>query len=194
LFYLSRNLGFLPMTNFNFQFIWPVLFILAGLLLTNRHSRISIIVGVFSALVFMLIVTFIVNYGQVRDEYGTEAVMPALRHVERAKTVSSITEVKLDNFKVGEIVSSPLSIEGSALGTWFFEGSFPVKVLDQSGQELGRGVAQAQESWMTTGFVPFKASIVFTKPTSSTGSLVLQKDNPSGLSQNDKQVVFPINF
>ncbi|MFA5024872.1 MAG: DUF5668 domain-containing protein, partial [Patescibacteria group bacterium] len=66
LFYLGRNLGFLPDINLNFQVIWPILIILAGFLLVNRRSRVSIIVGVFAALVFMLILTFVVNFSQVK--------------------------------------------------------------------------------------------------------------------------------
>ncbi|MEI7620248.1 MAG: Gmad2 immunoglobulin-like domain-containing protein [Candidatus Falkowbacteria bacterium] len=199
LFYLGRNLGFIPEINFDFQAFWPMLIIFVGLLLINRRSRISIVIGVLSALVFMLIVTFIVNFGQVQTEYGMEAVMPALRHVEKsAKTASSTVaqseDVKLNNFKSNEVVSSPLSIEGSARGAWFFEGSFPVRVLDESGKELGVGVAQAQGNSLTDDFVPFKATIMFARPTSSIGSLVLERDNPSGLVENDKKILLPIKF
>jgi len=197
LFYLGRNLGFLPDINLNFQVIWPVLIILAGFLLVNRQSRVSIIVGVFVALVFMLILTFIVNFSQVKTESDVEAVMPILPHVEKPKATSTVFQtdnIKLNNLVAEATISSPLAIEGSARGTWFFEGSFPVKVLDESGQELGRGIAQAQGSWMTEDFVPFKAVIMFTRPTSSIGSVVLEKDNPSGLAQNDQKIALPIKF
>ncbi|OIO06789.1 hypothetical protein COX68_03870 [Candidatus Falkowbacteria bacterium CG_4_10_14_0_2_um_filter_41_15] len=197
LFYLGRNLGFLPDINLNFQVIWPVLIILAGFLLVNRQSRISIIVGVFAALVFMLILTFVVNFSQVKTESDVEAVMPALRHVEKPAATSSVIQtdsLKLNNLTIEAVISSPLAIEGSARGTWFFEGSFPVKVLDESGQELGRGIAQAQSDWMTEDFVPFKATMMFTRPTSSVGSVVLENDNPSGLAQNDQKITVPIRF
>lgn len=197
LFYLGRNLGFLPDINLNFQVIWPVLIILAGFLLVNRRSRISIIVGVFAALVFMLILTFVVNFSQVKTESDVEAVMPALRHVEKPAATSTLIQtdnLKLDNLMAEAVVASPLAIIGSARGTWFFEGSFPVKVLDESGQELGRGIAQAQSDWMTEDFVPFKVTVMFTRPTSSVGAVVLEKDNPSGLPQNDQKITVPIKF
>jgi hypothetical protein len=197
LFYLGRNLGFLPDINLNFQVIWPILIILAGFLLVNRRSRISIIVGVFAALVFMLILTFVVNFNQVKIESDIEAVMPALRHIEKPAATSSLIQtdnLKLDNLTAEAVVASPLAIAGSARGTWFFEGSFPVKVLDESGQELGRGIAQAQGDWMTEDFVPFKVTIMFTRPTSSVGAVVLEKDNPSGLPQNDQAISVPIKF
>lgn len=197
LFYLGKNLGFFPEINFNFQIIWPVLFILVGLFLVNRRSRISIFVGIFSALVLMLILTFIVNFSQVKNDYGLEPIVTTIPHIEEPQSTTTpiqTGDIKLIDFIADATISSPLSIEGSARGTWFFEGSFPVKVLGENGVELGRGIAQAQGSWMTEDFVPFKASIVFTRPTSSTGSLVLMKDNPSGLVENDQQVVLPVKF
>ncbi len=198
LFYLGRNLGILPSINFNFQVVWPILLVLFGFLLINRRSRISIIIGIFSALVMMMILAFVVSFSQLKNEYSEEAVMPVVRHIERSESTSTSIQIpddlKLNNFKVDEVISSPFSIEGSARGSWFFECSFPVRVLDQSGKELGVGVAQAQSDCLTADFVPFKATVMFTRPTSSAGSLVLQKDNPSGLPENDQKVILPIKF
>jgi len=56
------------------------------------------------------------------------------------------------------------------------------------------GIAQAEGEWMTTEFVPFKATLNFEKPSVKTGKLILKKDNPSGLSQNDDELVVPIKF
>lgn len=92
-------------------------------------------------------------------------------------------------------VKSPLLIAGEARGTWFFEASFPVYLLDSSGNTLGQGVAQAQSDWMTENFVPFKATITFTvdpQIVGDTGTLVLQKDNPSGLQENDDALKVPV--
>ncbi len=92
------------------------------------------------------------------------------------------------------VVSSPLLIKGEARGTWYFEASFPVKILDANGTELGIVPAQAQGEWMTTEFVPFETSLTFKKPTTKTGTLVLQKDNPSGLPEYDDSVSIPVTF
>ena len=54
--------------------------------------------------------------------------------------------------------------------------------------------AQAQGDWMTDNFVPFKVQIEFKKPDTSTGVLVLEKDNPSGLPENAGKIEIPINF
>jgi hypothetical protein len=91
-------------------------------------------------------------------------------------------------------VKSPLTVEGEARGNWYFEASFPVRVYDGNGKLLGTGIAQAQGEWMTTNFVPFKATVMFSTPTTATGTLVLEKDNPSGLPENADELRIPIIF
>lgn len=91
-------------------------------------------------------------------------------------------------------VRSPLTITGEARGNWYFEASFPVKILDGNGRELGVHYAQAQGEWMTTDFVPFSSTLTFSTPTTPTGTLVLQKDNPSGLPENDAEIRIPVRF
>lgn len=91
-------------------------------------------------------------------------------------------------------IDNPVMISGEARGTWYFEASFPIKVIDADGKEIGAGHAEAQTDWMTTEFVPFKATITFTSPRTLTGTIILQKDNPSGLPENDDEVRVPIRF
>ncbi len=93
-----------------------------------------------------------------------------------------------------ETIASPVQVSGKARGTWYFEASFPVEVVDQNGQVLGIGIAQAQGDWMTEEFVNFSANIVFSKPVGTTGKLIFRKDNPSGLPEHDKQFEIPIKF
>lgn len=92
------------------------------------------------------------------------------------------------------IIESPLLIEGQARGNWYFEASFPIRLIDANGMELGVAVAQAQTDWMTENFVPFSATLSFSFPQTETGTLVLQKDNPSGLPQYDKELRIPVLF
>lgn len=48
---------------------------------------------------------------------------------------------------------------------------------------------------MTENFVPFSSTIEFSSaPTTQTGKVVLHKDNPSGLPQNDAKVEIPVRF
>lgn len=93
-----------------------------------------------------------------------------------------------------QTISSPLVIEGEARGTWFFEASFPIKLFDGNGKEIAIAIAQAQGEWMTTDFVPFRATLEFSKPATENGTLVLEKDNPSGLPEHDDSLVMPIRF
>jgi hypothetical protein len=88
----------------------------------------------------------------------------------------------------GTHVSSPLHIAGEARGPWFFEGSFPVTLLDANGRVLARRPAQARGEWMTEEFVPFEAELTFSQPTTPTGTLVLTRDNPSGLPEHAAEV------
>lgn len=91
-------------------------------------------------------------------------------------------------------VGQSFTVRGEAR-LWYFEGSFPVEVVDANGKRLAMGIAQAQGEWMTTSFVPFSAPITLNStPTTQTGTIILRKDNPSGLSQNDDEFRVPIRF
>ncbi|MEK7567771.1 MAG: Gmad2 immunoglobulin-like domain-containing protein [Patescibacteria group bacterium] len=86
-------------------------------------------------------------------------------------------------------------VKGEARGFWFFEAGFPVILTDWDGKIIGEGIAQARSDWMTENFVPFEATLNFTKPDyGKRGTLILKKDNPSGLSEHDDVLEIPINF
>ena len=89
---------------------------------------------------------------------------------------------------------SPFAIIGQIPGNWSFEGSFPVKLQDSKGNVIAETTAQILGDWMTGNPVPFSAKLTWESNVSGTGMLVLQKDNPSGLAQNDDSVSIPINF
>ncbi len=91
-------------------------------------------------------------------------------------------------------VSSPIRISGKARGNWFFEASFPARVFDANGNQLGVVAIQATGDWMTTEFVEFEGSLPYSMPTSQTGILVLEKDNPSDLREFDDSIVIPVRF
>jgi hypothetical protein len=95
---------------------------------------------------------------------------------------------------VNALVVSPLRISGEARGTWYFEASFPVQLIDANGVMLYEGPMQAGAEWMTEEFVPFTGDIIFAAPTAPTGTLILKKDNPSGLPEYDKEVRIPVRF
>jgi hypothetical protein len=105
--------------------------------------------------------------------------------------------IRVDSPKPNQIISSPLAITGTARGSWFFEASFPIVLVDWDGLIIANGVATAKENWMTSDFVPFEAKLTFIvdrKAYSDKGALILRKDNPSGLPENDDALEIPIIF
>lgn len=91
-------------------------------------------------------------------------------------------------------ITSPLVISGQARGNWYFEASFPAELIDANGKQLFIGPVQAQGEWMTEEFVPFNSEIIFAQPETANGTLILRKDNPSGLPENDAEVRIPVRF
>ncbi len=91
-------------------------------------------------------------------------------------------------------VSSPVGIIGEVPGNWSFEASFPIKLEDGSGRIIAQTNAHLLGDWMTSQPVPFSSQLIFSTSSKGTGKLVLQKDNPSGLPENEDSVSIPVNF
>jgi len=103
--------------------------------------------------------------------------------------------IRLSTPRPNAIISSPLEIRGEARGTWFFEGDFPVSLTNWDGLIIAEGYATAQGEWMTEEFVPFEVILEFDQPELyPRGSLILQKDNPSGLPEHDDALEIPVWF
>ncbi len=94
----------------------------------------------------------------------------------------------------GAVVGKDFTITGKARGTWYFEASFPVKVLDKDGKVLFLGPAQAQTDWMTENFVSFKLPVKVSQSYIGSATIVLEKDNPSALPENDASISFPVTI
>jgi hypothetical protein len=86
----------------------------------------------------------------------------------------------------GELISSPYEIRGLVLGTWFFEADFEIQLLDQEGNILANTIATALDDWMTTNLVPFIANLEFETDYQGQATLLLIKDNPSGLKEHEE--------
>ncbi len=96
--------------------------------------------------------------------------------------------------QANQIISSPFKIEGKAKGNWFFEASFPVKLVDANGKEIAVGHVQAIDDWMTENFARFNAELDFLLPETTIGTLIFHNDNPSGLPENDKEFSVFVRF
>ncbi len=125
----------------------------------------------------------------------TATQQQAAANLPNLGTQATADDIVVSTPASGASVASPIQLSGKARGSWFFEGSAPVAVVDLNGTILGRGTIQAQGEWMTTDFVPFKGSVSFS-PTSSTtaAALLFMNDNPSGLASTSKYMALPIFF
>lgn len=102
------------------------------------------------------------------------------------------SDIKVTSPIPGATVKSPFTVSGEARGTWFFEASFPIELVDATGKVIAQKPVQAMSDWMTEKFVPFMAILDFSSATAGPGELILKKDNPSGLPQNDAEIRIPV--
>ena len=150
---------------------------------TNKKLlTIFIIFVVFDA--GLLLYYFVFNSNPVISEVNTYQSIP----------IQKITDIAVESLDANQQSASPLGIEGQVTGPWYFEGVFPVVLLDANGKEIARTQARAQGEWTTPNFVPFKAELTFTKPETSTGIVRFMNDNPSGLAKNQKLLTCLLNF
>jgi hypothetical protein len=77
---------------------------------------------------------------------------------------------------------------------WYFEATFPVRVLDASGQVLVESYAQARSEWMTEAYVPFEAELRFEPRAGERGSLVLERANAADLPEHADALAIPLSF
>jgi uncharacterized protein YceK len=103
------------------------------------------------------------------------------------------SDVTLVSPQEGSTIQSPVTISGTARGTWFFEGSLPVTLLDSKGTTLAQGAASAEGEWMTEESVPFSTTLTFSTADTA-GTIVIKKDNPSGEPDNEASVAFAVKF
>jgi hypothetical protein len=102
--------------------------------------------------------------------------------------------IRISEPRPNAVTTSPLTVKGVARGNWFLEASFPVRLFDENGELIARGTAQARAPWMTEEFVPFETALTFAQPTTETGTLLLERDNPSGLPENEDALRVPVRF
>lgn len=104
------------------------------------------------------------------------------------------------------VITSPITVRGQTRGTWYFEATFPIVLVDWDGKIIAQSHASAlldpnnpKSTWMTEEFVPFEGTIEFENPSGKSysnkrGMLIFQKDNPSGLSEYDDALEIPVLF
>lgn len=123
------------------------------------------------------IVSSIRFYGNVQSELGST-------------TVAHITTPVADAY-----VRNPLRVRGVAPSSWFFEDEIPIRLLDGSGVVIVETSAHVDEEYEpSSDSIPFSAVVQFLKPDTRSGTLIVEKANPSGAPQLSEQVRIPVLF
>lgn len=91
-----------------------------------------------------------------------------------------------------DTIASPLTVIGQIPGSWATEGDFVAVLKNSDGVQIAESVVTINGNWMTDDLVPFSTTIAYND--TGTGTLVLQKDNPSGLPVNDDQVAINVQL
>lgn len=147
------------------------------------------IVAVLMILVvgFFALNSYIYNEKQADETVNEQIVTPA------SLPDLIVVESPLPN----QTITNPVVVRGTARGYWFFEASAPVSVVDWDGRIIGEGYITADGEWMTEDFVPFTGTISYDLPAdtySTRGAIIFQKDNPSGLPENDRALEIPVEL
>src|SRR3990167_3294577 len=122
------------------------------------------------ALVVLLVVVIL---GAVLIAAPMPANGPKVDPQEDTQFVSE--NVKVSSPRPDATVLKTFTVIGEARGIWYFEASFPIFIIDESGAKVGQGIAQAAENWMTEDFVPFTAQVTV-ENYSGPATLVLLKE------------------
>lgn len=136
----------------------------------------------------------------IMESYPRRCAVPDGRtYTEEIETaVATYENASEDMIKVelpypGAAVGKEFQVVGEARGNWYFEASFPIEVISANGDIIAKSFATAKGDWMTSEFVPFVSEII-DLPSAYIGpaTLIIRKDNPSGLPENDASISFPI--
>lgn len=151
---------------------------------------------IFLAVVLVAVAAYVVFSKSEKKEAAPQVKSPVIVQEEKKKESEKTYEnlIRVAKPQAGAEISSPLEISGEARGSWFFEASFPVRLVDENGKELASGIAEAEGEWMTENFVPFKATLVFDRKTAKSGNLILLKANASDLEELDDSFAVPVVF
>ena len=146
---------------------------------------------ILSSLVVLIILVAILN-SQSRPSPREFGAMDARAD---SKATSTDDLIHINSLKPGDQVSSPFDIIGEARGYWYYDGEFPVVLTDATGKTIAETEAKSTRGWMSTGFVPFELAMTFPdQAVESKGYLILKRENPSGMPQNEMSLKIPVTF
>lgn len=166
------------------------------------------VIGILAVIIVVLLVLLLKPKPSNSPTSSTSGVMTSSASGTKSSSASAISGIMYTPASAASMIkptspivnatlhpSTPVSIAGEAKGIWFFEGTFPIELTTANGAVISSGVAHATSDWATTSFVGFTGTLGYNpQPQNSKGYIVLKRDNPSGLPQNDASVKIPVIF
>ncbi|MEK7540321.1 MAG: Gmad2 immunoglobulin-like domain-containing protein [Patescibacteria group bacterium] len=153
---------------------------------TQDHSTgIVVILLILLAVVAAIASTFFYSRLWATSSYTSRPVT-VIKTKEVNTNTAATEEVHITAPEKNSQVTTPIAVSGTAPGTWFFEGSFPVRLEDLQGNILTQTYTQAQGEWMTEGPVEFTSSVEYSVSEETSAVLVFQPDDPSGLGVTEE--------
>lgn len=140
--------------------------------------------------IFLFVALLLIGAGFFVYTLTQEEVVPSVSQLQYRN--SSADNIVISKPLPTEIVAQAFTIEGKARGGWYFEASFPIEVKSPDGKVLTTAIAHAQGEWMTELFVPYTAQIQIPDMYHGTATIVLKKDNPSGMTEKDASLSFSV--
>lgn len=164
----------------------------------SRYMK-KVILVIIIILVAWLFVRFVIGGPEddwicVDNEWVKHGNPSAPKPTTGCGEVREEPNIVVDLPKSGDTISGPFQISGKAK-TWYFEGDFPIELIDEQGNKIAQGYARAMGDWMTNEYVPFEmGEINFVSYPSATtsGFVVFRKDNPSDMRELDEEFRVPV--
>lgn len=105
------------------------------------------------------------------------------------------SQVDISNPLPNSEIKSPLVVTGRLRGSWFFEATAGVAVLDSKKQVITVNPLMATTDWMTSDWVSFTGTTSYPMAyKGQSGYIQISNDNPSGLPENSKTYLIPVLF
>ena len=159
----------------------------------NTLAVFLIIISLFLAATASFFAYQTVRLSTQLTQLGSTFSQPTSAAFPTSTEITKVEEPQITIPVAGSIIRSPLKIEGKVPPGWMFEGVFPIKLIDSGGNTIAQGLGKEviPGSWQKDSDVDFTVTLTFVNfPTK--GFLVLDKDNPSGLPQNDRPFSIPV--
>ena len=153
----------------------------------------KLIISTVIILLVIILSALIFDWGRRGTPNVINQNTSVIQMTEANSSSSLNTQITVDYPKDNQEVSNPINITGKAVGNWYFEATFPIKLVDALGNVIAATTARALGDWATTSFVNFTASVEYNSASSSGPALIiLSNDNPSGNPDFSKSIYIPV--